>query len=124
MKTEKIIVIFSIAVLFGCQIFKDREVPEELLGVWETSSSRYEDCSLEFDGERIVFQNGLTHININHVTNVKKSTEDEKTLYDIYYKDDQGREYKLSLYYLGTPGRGVIRFKNQEEIAWLKRVGR
>lgn len=116
-------VVFFIAALFGCQIFKNRDVPKELLGVWETSSPRYEDCSLEFDGKRIIFQNGLTHFNINHITNVKKSTEDEKTLYHIYYKDSQGEEYKLSLYYLETPNRGVIHFKHQEEIAWLKREG-
>lgn len=115
--------IFFIAALFGCQIFKNWEVPEELLGVWETSSPRYEYCSLEFDGKMVIFQNGLTHFDINHITNVKKSTEDEKTLYNIYYKDNQGEEYKLSLYYLETPDRCVIRFKNQEEIAWRKRGG-
>jgi hypothetical protein len=123
MKTGRIMAIFFIAVLFGCQIFQNRDVPEELLGVWETSSPRYEDCSLEFDNRRVIFQNGLTHFDINHITNVKKSTEDEKTLYHIYYKDNQGGEYKLSLYYLEGPDKGVIRFKHQEEIAWLKRGG-
>ena len=124
MKTQRIMAIFFIAALFGCHIFKNREVPEELLGVWKTSSPRYEDCSLEFDGKKVVFRNGLTHCDMNHITNVKKSTKDEKILYHIYYKDNQGEEYKLSLYYIDTPDRDVIRFKHQEKIVWFKCGGR
>jgi hypothetical protein len=123
MKTERIMAFFFIAALFGCQISQDREVPEELSGVWQTSSPRYKDCSLEFDSKRVIFQNGLHHYSVNHITKVKKSTEDDKTLYHIYYHDNQGQEYELSLYYLETPDRAVISFKHQEEIAWLKREG-
>lgn len=79
MKQKGVISIFFIAVLFGCQISGNREVPEDLLGVSETSSSRYENCSLEFDSKRVIFLDGLTHVNITGITNMKQSGEDEKT---------------------------------------------
>jgi hypothetical protein len=120
-KTELFMAIFFIAALFGCQFFQDREVPEELLGVWETLSPRYEDCSIEFESGKVIFQNGLHYLNVNSITNVKKSTDDDKTLYHIYYKDNDGQGYKLSLFYLETPNRAELRFKHQEEITWLKR---
>ena len=121
MKIGKIIAILCIAALFGCHIFRNRDVQEELLGLWETSAPRYENCSFQFKDKMVMFQNRLSHIDIYHITDIEKSTGDEKTLYDIYYKDERGGEYRLSLYYLKTPHRGVIRFKYQEEIAWLKR---
>ena len=68
----------------------------------------------------VIFQNRLSHVDIYHITDIEKSTEDEKTLYNIYYKDEHGGKYRFSLYYLKGSHGGVIRFKHQEEIAWLK----
>lgn len=68
-----------------------------------------------------MFQNRLSHIDTYHIADIEKSIDDEKALYDIYYKDENGREYRLALYYLKGPYGGVIRFKHQEKIAWLKR---
>jgi hypothetical protein len=124
MKTKPIIAILFIAVLFGCQ---QKEIPEEFIGVWETSSARYTDCSLEFDRNRLIFKNGLHHLNINYVSYVVTGVEqaaDNKTLYHIYYQDVHGQEFKLSLYYIKTPKRAMIRFMHQDQIAWLKREGR
>jgi hypothetical protein len=121
MKIERIIVIFSIAACFGCQLFKDKDVPKELLGVWETSVPRYENCSFQFEDTMVTFQNRLSHIVSCYITDIERLIEDEKTLYNIYYNDEHGGEYKFSLYYLKAPHGGVIRFKHQEGIPWLKR---
>jgi len=120
-KIERIIVILSIAALFGCQIFSNRDVPEELVGLWETSVPRYENCWFQFEDKMVIVQNRLSDVDFYHITDIEVSTEDEKTLYNIYYKDGHGGEYRFSLYYLKGPHRDVIRFKHQEEIAWLKR---
>jgi len=123
MKAETIMGVFFIAALFGCQTPQDRGAPKELLGVWEASSPRYEDCSFEFDDKSVIFENGSMHLTINRITKVEKSTEHEKTLYHIYYKDNHGGEYKFSFYHLEGLDRPMIRFQHQGEIAWLKREG-
>jgi len=120
MKIEKVMVIVFLAALSGCQFFQNDDVPEELLGVWKTSSPRYEDCSLKLDSDWVIFQNGLNTLNMNRITTVKETTEDNKTLYHIYYKDMKGQEYTLSFYYLQKADRDLIRFQHQTEIAWLK----
>lgn len=125
MKAKPIIAIVFVAALFllGCH---KKGVPEKFLGVWETTSPRYKNCTLEFEEERVIFRNGLHHLNINYISFVVTGVEQSDTnkmLYHIHYKDVRGQEYKLSLYYIKTPKRGVIRFMHQEGMPWLKREG-
>lgn len=120
MKIGKIIAILCIVALFGCHIYRNRNVPEELLGLWETSAPQYENCSFTFKSKIAIFQNRLTLVSIYFITDIEKSIKGEKTLYNIHYENENGDEYMLSLYYIKTPHSGVIRFKNKEKIAWLK----
>ena len=121
MKIGKIIAILCIAALFGCRIYRNRDVPEELWGLWETSVPQYENCSFTFEGKIAMFQNRLALVGIYFITDIEKSIKDGKTLYDIHYKDEHGKEYRLSLYYLKINHNDLIRFKNQEVISWFKR---
>ncbi|MBW1911936.1 MAG: hypothetical protein JRI43_01955 [Deltaproteobacteria bacterium] len=121
MKLRRLIVCVIVIALFGCQIWKDKTVPEELLGMWETSSSRYADCFFEFQGELIIFNNGLSYNAINFIKDIEKLPENGKTLYNIYYEDKEGQEFKLSLFYFHVRNGGVIRFKNQKDIEWTRR---
>lgn len=117
----KIIALCVIATaLFGCQVRKDNIVTEELIGVWETSASRYEDCFFEIKDEMIIFNNGLDYTNINYINDIEIFPGRGKTLYNMYYKDMQGKEYKLSFFYFKEGNGGVIRFKNQKEIEWTR----
>lgn len=120
-KLKKLALCIIVTSFLGCQIWKDKTVPEELVGVWETSAPRYKNCFFELKGEMITFNKGLDYINVNLITDIEKSPEQEGILYDIHYEDEEGQEYKLSLFYFKTPDGGVIRFKNQKEIKWTRR---
>jgi len=120
----KILILFIIVTAFlGCQILKDKTIPEELIGVWETSEPRYKDCSFELKDETIIFNNGPDYTNINFITDIEKLPEKDRVLYHIHYEDREGLEYMLSLFYFKASNGGVIRFKNQKEITWTKREG-
>lgn len=123
MKIKILILITIVTVFLGCQVFRDKTIPEELIGLWETSEPRYEDCTFELKDEMIIFNNYPEYTNINYITDIEKSPEKDRVLYHIHYEDQEGQEFKLSLFYDKTADVGVIRFKNQKEIIWTKREG-
>ena len=123
MKLKIFAIWIIVIVLTGCQIRGDKSVPEELMGVWETSEPRYEGCSFEINDKLIIFKNGPTYTNVNHITDIDRSAEEKRTLYHINYVDRDGQEYKFSLFYYRTGTGGVIRFKNQKDIEWTRKAG-
>ncbi len=108
--------------LFGCQKWKDKTVPKELLGVWVTTEERYASCTFEVTDKMIIFTNkSQDYTAINLVTGIEKTVEEGQTLYHIEYKDSEGLEYGLSLVYSTARNRVVVRFKNEMEIEWTKK---
>ncbi len=107
--------------LLGCHPFKDKNIPEELLGVWETSEPRYANCTFTLKQEMIIFSNPVSHLNVNFISNIEKFIETDRILFEIFYGDTGGGEYKLSLFYCKTPNGGEVRFRNQMEIVWTKK---
>ena len=110
-----------ITLLFGCEISREKTLPEELLGEWETSAPRYDGCILEFVDKKIIFQNELTYMKINYITHIEKSPQGNRTLYNIYYEDLEEIEAKFSFYYYKVKDKAVIVFKNQKEMEWTKK---
>ena len=121
MKLTKPVVTVIVIALFGCQVRQDKTIPEELMGKWETSAPRYEDCSFELKDELIIFNKGINFVNLNHIKRIERFPDKQRVSYNIIYEDKQGQEYKLALFYFKTPNGGVIRFKNQKEIEWTKK---
>jgi hypothetical protein len=119
---EHFAVFMIITVLAGCQFWKDRTIPEELLGVWETSAPRYEDCLLEFREGMVIFQKGLSHVDTNHIDDIEKSVEKGKILYRIHYKSLDGGKFLLALYFIKTEDGEVIQFKNNRNLEWTKKI--
>ena len=112
-----------ITLLLGCQLLHDKTIPEEMVGVWETSEPRYENCTFELKDEMIIFNNFPDYSKIHFITDIDKSPGKDSVLYDIHYEDQEGLEYKLSLFYVKAANGGVIQFKNQKGITWTKREG-
>jgi len=110
-----------VTALFGCQIWADKTVPEEVSGVWETSAPRYVDSTFELKDEMIIFTNGMTYVNVNFITDIKQSPEKDKTLFVIYFENKEGLEYQRSFYYYKGQNGGMIRFKNQMNVEWTKK---
>jgi hypothetical protein len=108
--------------LFGCQKWKDKTVPKELLGVWVTTEQRYAGCTFQVTDKMIIFSNdSLDYTAINHVTGIEKTIEEGQTLYYIDYKDSEGLECRLSLFHSKALNRDVVRFKNETQIKWTKK---
>ena len=119
MKSRRTIMLFTIhLVFFGCQLERTREIPDNLLGIWKTSSPEYTDRFFEIDKNQITFGTGEKNAAMHPILNIEKVHKGAQTLYDIYYANQEGQEYKLSFYYF--PARGMIRFENQEGIEWTR----
>jgi hypothetical protein len=121
-KFKILTILIIVTALFGCQKWKDKTVPKELLGVWATTEQRYASCTFEVTDKMIIFSNdSLDHTDINHVTGIEKIIEEGQTLYHIDYKDSEGLKYTLSLIYSKARNRGVVRLKNEMQIEWTKK---
>jgi uncharacterized lipoprotein NlpE involved in copper resistance len=108
-----------IATLAGCQAQKESPVPDHLLGVWSTSAPRYADRYIEIRNDMIIFGTGGDAFELHVLTDVNEVREREAIVYTITHLNHFGQPYNLSFYYEPS-GDGIIRFKNQREIAWTK----
>lgn len=106
---------------FGCESRELETFPGELLGVWETSAPRYQDCFFELAKHLIIFANltAIDNIQVNCIQEIEEIRKGRRRLYIIHYEDAEGQEYEFPLYYDPVRG-GVIRFKHQEQILWTK----
>jgi hypothetical protein len=102
----------------GCQSGQTTNIPDDMVGVWETSASKYKDRFLEIKKDVLIFGTGDGDQTIQSIQKVKADRQDQKDLYTVYYLDDDGGEYSFSFFY--DPIGGVIKLKNQEEIEWRK----
>ena len=96
----------------------DTLVPVELIGEWHTSNATYSDRSFEIDPVSISFGTGAGTVTRGSIRKVSAVPQGARTLYTISYKTDESVN-KVSFYYETGKGK-VIRFRNQENIAWTK----
>jgi hypothetical protein len=123
MKVEKLS--FIIICLVGLTAFQcggKATVPEDLIGVWETTSPAYADRPFEITTREIIFGIGEDKFNAYRITKMKieKDLKEQRPLYTICYKNTAGQIYKFPFYYDPT-NQGTIRFKNHREMVWTKK---
>ena len=114
--------ILLLSSLSACQKFGGKGFPEELRGVWVSEAPDYERCSLEITTERLIFENGVTFIDINYITKVEQAMEGDAPLYTIHYENKAGESHRLLLLYMKKENGGLLCFKNQKNITWTKKV--
>ncbi len=120
---ESLAIFILFSILFGCQCRKTT-APEDLIGMWKTSAPQYDDRFFEMKKDEIVFETGQGTFDAHVIKKVEtgKARGEERILYTISYRNQEGVEDKFSFYY--HPERdGTIRFKNQKKIVWTKRRG-
>ena len=109
--------IFFAAVVIP-RFFINRDLPQNLHGVWQTDEPKYEDRHFLLDQNAIGFETGYGVIDWYEIIQVDQSTRRNTTLYTIEYKSGEGAVFKRSLIY--NPGNGgTIRFENQDDIEWF-----
>ncbi len=122
MKVERVwIIIICFMVLFVCQCGRTT-IPEDLIGVWETTTPDYADHPFEIRTNEVLFGTGEGKFDAYPIARIKieKDVKEQKTSYIIYYKNMARQEYKFSFYYDPT-NQGAITFKNQKEMVWTKK---
>lgn len=108
-------------IFFGWQCGYERTAPDELIGTWKTSASKYADRFFTIEQKTITIGTGgetVEPYTIKKIT-IKKDSVEIGMLYTIYYKDEEGVKYQFAFYHSPEKG-GVIRLKNQKHIAWTK----
>jgi hypothetical protein len=98
---------------------KNRDIPEKLFGKWTTSAPGYQDRFLEITKETLTYGLGGDKEDVNFISNIEESLEENNILYTITYKNTDGLEFTRSFYYDPENG-GTIQFKHQDHIAWRK----
>jgi hypothetical protein len=123
MNSKTILIAFAIlTVLFGAQCKKDITVPDELIGMWETTYPGFDIRPFEIRKGTLIFEQGLGYFDFvtYPIVGVIQTFEEGKILYVISYVIPDGLIYKFSFYYNPAKG-GEIRFKNRSQIKWTKR---
>ena len=117
-----LIVVFTIISFLGCSSNKLDTLPQELLGQWETTASKYKGFSFELTKESIIFTD-LNAENKTEVYVIEKRTKDvdkdNNAVYTVFYENKEGLEFKFALYYDPAEG-GKIKLKNQKGIVWTR----
>ncbi len=119
---QSISILLAFAILTtpaACQFRKSTAVPDDLVGVWTTTDPKYADRFLELTKDRILFGTGEGNVDTHPIVNIEQAREEKHTLYTISYATPGGREATFSFYH-DPADDGVIRFKNQQHIAWTK----
>src|SRR3989304_9747026 len=114
MKVERALVavlIFFIIIL-GCESKKIAAVPENLIGVWETSDPTYADRTFEITRNEVIFQTGEQTFNTYSIKSIEmeKAPGEKDNLYTINYIDKEGGKLKFFFYY-NPAGHGEITYK-------------
>jgi hypothetical protein len=100
--------------------YKDRNIPEDLIGEWNTTDPNYSDRYFSIGPTTISFTTGNGTVSTGVITEIKTVREGSSTLYTIGYNSD-GTPNALSFYYKTEKVTGsVIRFKNQKMTIWTK----
>jgi hypothetical protein len=122
MKAKKVLIVFIfLMTFFVFQCGKKPTVPDDLIGVWKTSTPEYEDRFFEIKKDEIIFGTGEGNVDTHRISNIEmeKVRGAESSLYTIHYKNLEGQEYKFSFYF-DPIKHGLIRFKNQDKMVWAR----
>ncbi len=125
MRQKHVITAIAIcAVLFGSHCSRNSTVSNELVGVWKTSTIRYENTYFELQRNRIIFKTIEGDLNIHPITKVEKTevAKNEWILYTIHYVNRDLQKVEFPFYYYALD-KGTIIFKNQTNVVWRKETG-
>jgi hypothetical protein len=119
-----LLVAVGLGLLAGCGPESTRTVPDELLGRWTTKADKYADTFFELQRDTLILGLAGGRTEIRPVTKVERVVQDGETLFTVFYvdpSDPKRTEFKLAFFF--ERGPGVVRWKNQKEIAWTRPRG-
>ena len=99
---------------------ENKNLPADILGVWQTSADQYPDCYLEITPATVMFGNVEHGYVLYFVSFVEENHEGRQATYVVHYTDLDGAKYEMTIYYTPQPHETVF-FKNQEKVLWTRR---
>ena len=116
------LVVLAFLTNIGCSSNEIENLPQEVLGQWETEAPKYEGFSFELSEKTITFadsnaENGIELYIIEKRT--KELDNENKIFYVVHYENEEGLELKHAFYY-DASGGGEIRLKNQKTTVWTR----
>jgi hypothetical protein len=101
---------------FGCS--RNTDVPDELIGVWQTAAPKYADRHLAFNEHCISLGLGAGREVSYIIKNIEEKKKNSGMDYTFYYEDSEGEEWTLAFYYEPTSD-GLIILNNSDNV-WKK----
>lgn len=100
----------------GCNSHEIAAVPDELVGEWGTTATKFEGFTFEITTKALIFddfnaQDGRTAY---FISKIERLYEDQKILYRIHHRDEEGLTFIFAFYYETTDGGRII-LKNQQK---------
>lgn len=96
------------------------EIPDHLVGRWETEDTRYQGCFLDLKRNSVTFVSAEGQKSVNSLKKVEISCEEDSQLYTLYYSGEDDRECTMRFYYESS-GERVIRLKSRKQIEWTRK---
>ena len=106
-------------IFLGCVPEREITLPDELVGLWKTSTPKYADRYFEFTKKMLIFKVGEEEIGTHQIKDFEKFGDGKDTWYTITYLN-LGGKYKFSFSY-DSANDGVIRIANQNGVQWTRK---
>ncbi len=115
------VVLTILIIIFAHGCGKKATISDEMIGIWNTTDSKYKETSFELTVDKIIFRTLGGEVNANTIKKIKKkkAPDPEETLFTLTYVSIEGQETIFSFFFSQKNG-GMIRFQNQPEIIWTK----
>ena len=97
------------------------EIPAKLFGHWITDDPDYADRFFELSQDNVTFGIGNGGSAEYTIETIRGAIKANNIIYVITFNDDDGTEYKQSVYF-SKSDEDLLIFKNQNEIEWYKQT--
>lgn len=105
------------AVILACG---GSQMPEQLIGKWESDHERYQNCFMQIESKRIVFgNNDEQKTGIGIIEKITQSKRDSKQIVRIEYMDLDLARFTLNLVYSNNTYDSIW-FENRPEVIWKR----
>jgi hypothetical protein len=110
------LLLLCLAVILACG---GSQMPEQLIGKWESDHESYQHCFMQIESKRIVFGNNEQTTGIGTIEKITQLKRDSKQIVRIEYMDLDLAKFTLNLVYSNNAD-DPIWFENQPKVVWKR----
>lgn len=110
------LLLLCLTVVLAC---RGSQLPEQLIGKWQSDHERYKHCFMQIQSERIVFGSEEQNTGIGIIKKVTQLKRDSKQLVRIEYMDLDLTMFTVNLV-LSNNADDSLWFENQPQVVWKR----